>query len=294
MEVVYMAKKFWVLFAVIVVSLNYGCAGKPPLVADLTTGMEKVTPAPLFSAPTATVTDTVMEMVYVKGGCYEMGNVFDYAGFEENPGEKPVHEVCVDDFYMGKYEVTQGQWELIMGSNTYLESLTCRDKKCPVGNVSWNEVQDFISRLNSRSGGNKYRLPTEAEWEYAARSGGKRELYSGGNDVDRVAWYDGNSDYRLHPVGAKAPNGLGLHDMSGNIWEMTSDWYGSDYYSKSPRNNPTGPDKPEGPEIDRVVRGGCATGGSPNQRTTKRSHAFEHTTPTDRSRSLGFRILRTP
>jgi formylglycine-generating enzyme required for sulfatase activity len=180
-----------------------------------------------------------------------------------------------------------------MGSNTSAAS-TCREDNCPVDNVSWNEVQDFVSRLNSRSSGSKYRLPTEAEWEYAARSGGKRELYSGGNDVDRVAWYDGNSDYRLHPVGAKAPNRLGLHDMSGNIWEMTNDWYGSDYYSKSPRNNPTGPDKPEGPEIDRVVRGGCATGGPPNHRTTKRSYAYEHTTPTDRSMSLGFRLLRTP
>ena len=136
---------------------------------------EKVSPTPLFKDPIIG-----MEMVYVKGGCYLMGATDDDC--DANPEERPAHEVCVDDFYLGKYEVTQGQWKSIMGSNTSMIS-TCQEDNCPVDNLSWSDVQDFIGRLNSRSGKNKYRLPTEAEWEYAARSGGKNEKFSGGKDV---------------------------------------------------------------------------------------------------------------
>ena len=274
-----MAKKFWVLFAVIVFSVNvaYAVEGNTTV---------SVSPAPLFKDPT-----TGIEMVYVKGGCYQMGATDDDC--DGTPEERPVHEVCVDDFYLGKYEVTQGQWKSIMESNPSNESF-CGDN-CPVGNVGWNDAQDFISRLNSRSGGSKYRLPTEAEWEYAARSGGKSERYSGGNDINSVAWYNENSlifdpktqveEMRLHPVGTKAPNGFGIYDMAGSVWEWTNDWYGSNYYSSSPRNNPAGPDS----GVDRVVRGGCVTGEAYNMRTARRNGY----TPDTRRPSLGFRLLRT-
>ena len=205
--------------------------------------------------------------------------------FDGYPEESPVHEVCVDEFYMGKYEVTQGQWKSIMGNNTSALS-TCGGDNCPVDTVSWSDVQKFISKLNSRSGGSKYRLPTEAEWEYAARSGGKSEKYSGGKNINSVAWYAENSGRKNHPVGTKAQNGLGIYDMSGNVWEWTNDWYGSDYYKNSPRNNPSGP----GSGVDRVVRGGCVTGEAANQRVSRRNGYA----PDLRTHALGFRLLRVP
>ncbi|MBI4843838.1 MAG: SUMF1/EgtB/PvdO family nonheme iron enzyme [Nitrospirae bacterium] len=181
------------------------------------------------------------DMVYVKGGCYQMGDTFG----DGSGDEKPVHEVCVDDFYIGKYEVTQGQWRDVMGNNPS-EFSGCGDD-CPVENVSWNGIREFIRKL----GGN-YRLPTEAEWEYAARSGGKKEKYASGDNVDSVAWYGSNSGNNTHQVGRKAANGLGIYDMSGNVWEWVQDWYGESYYQNSPRNNPQGPSSGQ----LRVRRGG--------------------------------------
>ena len=196
-----------------------------------------------------------------------------------NDKEKPVHEVCVDDFYIGKYEVTQGQWKAIMGNNPSSFS-SCGDN-CPVEKVSWNDIQDFIGKLNSKTGKN-YRLPTEAEWEYAARSGGKSEKYSGGNDIDSVAWYGSNSGRKTHPVGQKAANGLGLYDMTGNVWEWVSDWYSSSYYSESPKNNPKGPNSGS----HRLLRGGGWHGNSRNSRT-----AYRHGhSPDFRDVSDGFRL----
>jgi len=275
-----MAKKFWVICATFILSVTRAYAVE----TDTTV---RVSPAQLFKDTT-----TGMEFVFIKGSCYQMGDIFDDP--EGGAEEKPVHEVCVDDFYLGKYEVTQGQWKSVMESNPSNESF-CGDN-CPVGNVSWNDAQDFIGRLNSRSGGSKYRLPTEAEWEYAARSGGKNERYSGGNDVNSVAWYNENSlifdpktqvdEMRLHPVGTKAPNGLGIYDMAGNVWEWTNDWYGSDYYSSSPRNNPTG----LGSGTKHTIRGGCASGSDTNMRVSRRD-AYE---PDFSKDHLGFRLLRTP
>ena len=201
--------------------------------------------------PAGPFTDPVtgMEFVFVKGGCFQMGDTFG----DGNSDEKPVHEACVDDFYLGKYEVTQGQWQGVMGSNpSYFKECGVN---CPVEQVSWNDVQEFISRLNQRSG-RRFRLPTEAEWEYAARSGGKAEKWSGTSsegELGQYAWYSGNSDKRTHPVGEKRPNGLGLYDMAGNVWEWCADWYGgNNYYQGSPRNNPEGP----GSGSTRVIRGG--------------------------------------
>ena len=270
-----MAKKFWVPCAVIVLSVNLAYA-------DDSNTKAGVSPVSLFKDPT-----TGMEMVYVKGGCYQMGATSDDC--DANTEEKPAHEVCVDNFYLGKYEVTQGQWKLIMGSNTSALS-TCGGDNCPIDNVSWSDVQDFISRLNSRSGGSKFRLPTEAEWEYAARSGGRSEKYSGGKDVGSVSWYAENSGKINHPVGTKNPNGLGIYDMSGNVWEMINDWYGSTYYSSSPRNHPTGPSS----GVDHVVRGGCRTGGVANQRTTRRTYINDRTKVSGRGGNVGFRLLMTP
>jgi sulfatase modifying factor 1 len=177
-----------------------------------------------------------IEMVLVKGGCYKMGDTFG-AGAEE---ERPVHEVCVRDFYIGKYLVTQMQWTGTMGTNPSREP-TC-GLACPVENVSWNDVQEFIRKLSQRTR-KAYRLPTEAEWEYAARSGGKDEKWAGTSsekELGDYAWYYNNSRYQSHPVGLKKPNGLGLYDMTGNVWEWLSDWYDEGYYANSPKDEPQG------------------------------------------------------
>ena len=136
-----------------------------------------------------------------------------------------IREVCVDDLYLGKYEVTQGQWKSIMGSNPSIFK-DCGEN-CPVEDVSWDDAKEFINLLNKKTG-KKYRLPYEAEWEYAARSGGKNEVWAGTSDEKELkdyAWYGANSGKRPHPVGQKKPNSLGIYDMSGNVWEWMEDKY---------------------------------------------------------------------
>ena len=190
-----------------------------------------------------------IEFVLIKGGCFQMGDTFG----DGQADEKPVHTVCVDDYYMGKYEVNQGQWQSVMGSNPSFFK-DCGEK-CPVEQVNWNDVQEFIKKLNAKTG-KAYRLPTEAEWEYAARSGGKKEKYAGTSsdaELGKYAWYSANAGGSTHPSGQKQPNGLGLYDMTGNVWEWCQDWYGEKYYSQSPRKNPSGP--PSGTR--RVLRGGA-------------------------------------
>jgi sulfatase modifying factor 1 len=236
---------------------------------------------------------TGIELVLVKGGCFQMGDLYDDGSESkgEGPDELPVHEVCVDDFYIGKYEVTRGQWRSVMGSDPSSPSM-CDASDCPVDNVSWKDAQLFIGKLSARAGGARYRLPSEAEWEYAARSGGRIERYSGGNDLDSVSWYAATTRNKIHPdpnvethpVGTKAPNGLGLFDMSGNVYEITRDRYGSTYYSVSPRNNPTGPSTGE----FHVKRGGCANGDPRNSRVARRR---EISGP---SPMTGFRLARVP
>lgn len=190
---------------------------------------------------------TGMEFVYVKGGCYQMG-CGDWTS-ECDKSEKPVHEVCIDGFLLGKFEVTQGQWQKIMGSNPSKFKL---GENYPVETVSWNDVQKFIAKFNKTSS-RSFRLPSEAEWEYAARSGGKEEKFSGGKDLTNFTWCSFNSENTTHPVGTKTKNNIGIYDMSGNVSEWTEDWYQADYYSVSPRNNPRGPISGPG----RVYRGGC-------------------------------------
>jgi formylglycine-generating enzyme required for sulfatase activity/class 3 adenylate cyclase len=244
-----------------------------PEAADLATGNVDVLKMLLFKKwvePT-----TGMEFVWVEGGCFQMGDTF---GDGDND-EKPVHEVCVDSFGMSRYEVTQGQWQKIMGNNP---SRFTKGDNYPVEHVSWDDTQDFIRKLNSHSG-RSFRLPTEAEWEYAARSGGKKEKYAGGNDLDGLAWYEGNSGSSTHPVGTKEPNGLGLYDMSGNVWEWCSDWYGKNYYQQSFRNNPQGPSSGS----FRVIRDGCWNGSPWLARSANRDR-FK---PNYRLDNLGFRLV---
>ena len=187
-----------------------------------------------------------IDMVKVEAGTFMMGATPEME--KPNSDEKPVHQVTlINDYYMGKYEVTQALWEAVMGSNpSYFKG-----DNLPVEKVSWNDCQEFISKLNSLTG-RKFRLPTEAEWEYAARGGKKSRgyQYSGSRKISDVAWYEGNSRSKTHPVGRKQANELGIYDMSGNVWEWCSDWYGS--YSSSSQTNPMGSDS----GAKRVRRGG--------------------------------------
>ena len=209
------------------------------------------------------ILDEIFEnTVFVEGGTFSRGIANDWLGPED---QIPVHRVTVSDFYIGMYEVTQAQWRAIMGttisqqrdkasggisSNYY--NIAGQGDKYPMYYVSWNEVQEFIRKLNTLTG-KSFRLPTEAEWEYAARGGNKSNGYkfSGSNDANDVAWFNDNSGKMSHPVGTKSPNELGIFDMSGNVWEWCSDWYGK--YSAGNKVNPKGPTT----GYNRVIRGGC-------------------------------------
>jgi len=217
---------------------------------------------------------TGMEFVFVKGGCYQMGS-------KHFSNTKPVHKVCVDDFYMGKYEVTQGEWQKVMGRNS--SRFTSCGSDCPVEKVSWNDAQNFIRKLNSRSRV-IFKLPTEAEWEYAAK-GGTNYIFSGSANIDEVAWAFENSGDKTHPVGKKKANGFGLYDMSGNVREWVEDVYSDSAYSSHQSNNPVY----KGEGSNRVSRGGDWL------ITTEYGHlAFRYQGPPDYgSKGLGFRLSRT-
>lgn len=194
-----------------------------------------------------TVNGVSFEMAHVEGGTFRMGATSEQKD-DADSDEKPVHRVTLSSYYIGKTEVTQALWQAVMGSNpSYFKGADL-----PVECVSWNDCQEFIQKLNSLTGRN-FRFPTEAEWEFACRGGNNSRgyKYSGSNNLDSVAWYDDNSDGQTHPVATKAPNELGIYDMSGNVWEWCGDWYAN--YTSNSQSNPSGPRSGS----DRAYRGGC-------------------------------------
>ena len=216
------------------------------------------------------------QMIPVPGGCFKMGNNSFFSA--DDADEKPAHKVCLNSFSIGKYEVTQSLWTAVMENNP---SGTKGDT-FPVTEVGWGDVQQFLQELN-RLTNRHYRLPTEAEWEYAARSAGKKEKYSGGNKPDLVGWHQENSGNNVHAVGQKAANGLGLYDMSGNVWEWCQDWNSKAYYKHSPGNNPTGPSSGK----RRSIRGGAFNKKTTVIRTVNRARQ----TPNKYANTLGFRLV---
>lgn len=196
---------------------------------------------------TFTVNGVSFTMVAVKGGTFTMGATSEQTGADSD--ESPTHLVTLSDYYIGETEVTQELWQAVMGSNP---SYFTGNLQRPVEMVSWNDCQTFITKLNALTG-ETFSLPTEAEWEYAARGGNKAQgyLYSGSNTIGDVAWYTSNSSSTTHPVKTKQPNELGIYDISGNVWEWCADWYGS--YSSSAQTDPVGPSSGS----YRVLRGGC-------------------------------------
>ena len=217
------------------------------------------------------------EMIYVKGGQFSMGAASKRDDKYDND-EKPFHKVMLSDFKMSRTEVTQELWEAVMGSNPS----HFKGKKLPVENVSWNDCQEFIKKLNQLTG-LCFRLPTEAEWEFAARGGRKSDdyIFSGRDDITNVAWYiETTRDLGTKPVATKSPNELGLYDMSGNVWEWCSDWYGQ--YSSLPEVNPEGLSTGE----FRVCRGGSWNNYVGSCRVSNRSY----NNPEIGSNNLGFRL----
>jgi formylglycine-generating enzyme required for sulfatase activity len=249
------------------------------------------TPSPaagktLPAAPPAsgeTFTDPILGVfVKVKGGTFTMGCQDERDKDCEND-EKPAHQVTLRDYYIGQTEVTQDQWQAVVGDNPS-SFKGCAD--CPVEKVSWNDIQDFLKKLNARGGG-QYRLPSESEWEYAARGGlnSKGTLYAGSQYAGNVAWFTDNAGGKTHPVKMKIPNELGLYDMSGNVWEWCADCWHDNY-----KGHPTdGTAWTSGTCNRRVLRGGSWSNNSRGVRVSKRDGLI----PDVRGYSFGFRLART-
>ena len=256
-------------------------AGPKPLQQALAATPKQAPPAPTDERKIGdTWSDPItgMEFVWVPGGEFEMG--CGAWASECDDDEQPVHAVRLDGFWLGIFEVTQLQWQKVIGSNP---SYFKKGGNYPVEEVSWDDAKGFIAKLNAQ-GSAKFRLATEAEWEYAARSGGRPERYAGGDDIDRVAWYQQNSGKSTHAVGAKAPNGLGLYDMTGNVWEWVEDAKAE--YPSDPQVNPV----VTGGGSGRILRGGSWLYGAVQMRTTYRVR-FKSV---ERYGSIGLRLVRIP
>ncbi|MBR5603832.1 MAG: formylglycine-generating enzyme family protein, partial [Bacteroidales bacterium] len=230
-----------------------------------------------FGTQTITVKGVSFTMIAVEGGTFQMGATSEQ-GSDTDSDEKPVHSVTLSDYYIGETEVTQELWKAVMGENPS----NFKGNNKPVERVSWNDCQEFIKKLNQLTGKN-FRLPTEAEWEYAARGGNKSKgyKYSGSNTIGNVAWYTDNSSLRTHDVKTKRANELGIYDMSGNVYEWCQDWYGS--YSSSSQTNPTGPSSGS----SRVNRGGSWNFFARGCRVSNRYFSG----PVDRYNDLGLRLV---
>ena len=229
------------------------------------------------SAPSKTYVNSLgIEFVLIPAGTFMMGST------SGDPDEKPIHQVTLSNaFYLGKTEVTQAQWQAIMGTNP---SLFKGDPKRPVEQVWWDDVQAFIKKLNEKEGGSAYRLPTEAEWEYAARAG-STTAFSYGDDpttLGQYAWYKENSAEQTHPVAQLKPNPWGLYDMHGNVWEWVQDWYGR--YDTASVTSPTGPSS----GTHRSRRGGGWNNLSKYCRSANRYSVTGY-----RDDFLGFRLVRS-
>ncbi|MDR1686734.1 MAG: formylglycine-generating enzyme family protein [Desulfovibrio sp.] len=248
-------------------------------------------PLPLAAAEATYTNSLGMEFVLIPAGSFMMGS-------EARDSEKPRRRVSIGKaFYLGKHEVTQAQWATLMEENPSW----FRGAELPVEQVFWDRAQEFINRLNRREGHTRYRLPTEAEWEYAARAGrDDAGLGDAGSVAEvagvlgRVAWYDRNSGNSTHPVGQKEPNALGLYDMLGNVNEWVLDRFAADYYAHGPGQDPPGPES----GTLRVRRGGSWSDEAANCRVAAR--AFDAPTeslcgpPGCRLGDLGFRVLLMP
>ncbi len=216
------------------------------------------------------------DMVYVEGGTLMLGCTVEQ-GNDCDEDERPAHPVSLDSFYISKYEVTQQLWGVVMGYNPS----QFEGANLPVENVSWDDVQIFITKLNAHTG-KKYRLPTEAEWEYAARGGRRSKYkYAGSEDIASIAWYETNAGGKTHPVGSKLPNEIGLYDMCGNVWEWCNDRYGqyNSAFQTNPQGNHTG--------ANRVGRGGSWNTAERRCRISYR----DSDTPATRSSYLGLRLV---
>ena len=284
---------------------------KPPVYKN-PKGGNSTKVSPIHENYTETAFGVNMKMIWVEGGDFMMGCTSEQSDCYDS--EKNVHNVTLDGFYIGMLEVTQAQWEAVVGTTIYQQ----RDKvdsQWPVAGVgsdypmyfvNYDEATEFCRILSNRTG-KTYTLPTEAQWEYAARGGKKSDgtKYAGSNNIDAVAWYKDNSDDSTHACGSKRSNSLGIYDMSGNVWEWCKDWY-SDSYASINRaeklhtgnaaieisaslgdtKNPTGPSSGTG----RVKRGGCKGFGASSCRVSIRGNDV----PSHRHGNLGFRVVCIP
>ena len=235
------------------------------------------------SAPPPPVTNNLgMTFVYVPPGAFRMGSPVDERGRSE---DETLHRVTFSKgFYLQNTEVTQGQWIRVMGGNP--STFDQCGENCPVENVSWDDVQEFIGKINKMEGAGRYRLPTEAEWEYACRAGSKLDYCfdPGKTDLQEYAWYDKNSGWHTNPVGQKTANAWGLRDMHGNVWEWCQGYYAS--YPEGPVVDPPAAETGTG----RIRRGGGWGDGSRDLRCANRGRAM----PQEESGEWGFRLVMTP
>jgi len=232
--------------------------------------------------------DMNIQMVFVKGASFFMGSDDPHFLAPEYDNERPIHRVSIGSYYIAKYEVTNGMYRRVMGmfppayNGVDYDNKYCDD--CPVVKISFDDAKEFIRRLNEKYPSKHYRLPTETEWEYAARGGkySKNYLYAGSNKINEVSW-NGHEKGSTHPVGQKLANELGIYDMSGNVAEWCSDWYGEDYYSKTVDEI-----DPKGPKTGtkRIVRGGSYYDDDISCRTVYRNRLPPETSQWD----LGFRL----